>query len=560
MNRRRPRPSLTRAVRWTQSSCGDQDAALDPSLLHTVQRGELVIRVRERGELHAARDTRVTSTMEGRNTLIYLIPEGTVVEAGDRLAELDASAIEEKRSTEAIAVAKVDAALEQARKNFEIMEKELEAADNTAVNRQIIAGMQAQRFMGQMRAGSAGAGGTNEEIVSQLRDLIEEVGQVDPQLKTENADLVGRVEDLFGSEENLRLQMGEMANQILQQIDAIRLARADLELAADTVRHSESLEEKGFITKNELDRDLINLQRQLSQTTLAWNNLKLLIHYTLPENQITIRQEVVNSGLGLESVRAAGEAQRVREAAELRSSQAEFELAQQRLEDWTLQVQNAVLFAPSPGLVVYGRWDWDEPVYEGMEVRERQEIIILPDVRTMIAELAVHEAQIDKVVQGQLALVKLDAFPGRIFDARVVEVSTLPTPTRSRDIKLYDVVVELLVDNSDGTLRPGMSATVEIDVGALQDTLSVPLPALERSGDSHFVWKATDQGPQACRVELGGNNLTHVEIVAGLAQGDRIYLVQPKGATLPATGGEVQTASDASADEAVLAAGRTTDS
>jgi len=74
---------------------------------------------------------------------------------------------------------------------------------------------------------------------------------------------------------------------------------------------------------------------------------------------------------------------------------------------------------------------------------------------------------------------------------------------------------------------------VTINVGTLRDVLHVPVPALERRRGDRFVWKITPGGPVATKVELGGNNLTHVEIVAGLAEGDRISLVRPAGAELP---------------------------
>jgi multidrug efflux pump subunit AcrA (membrane-fusion protein) len=96
------------------------------------------------------------------------------------------------------------------------------------------------------------------------------------------------------------------------------------------------------------------------------------------------------------------------------------------------------------------------------------------------------------------------------------------------------VTVLLEEDNRGGTLRPGMNATVEIEAGVLEGVLNVPLPAVKRRGEKHFVWKLTPRGPEATEVSLGGNNTTHVEILAGLAEGDRIKLVQPAGKELPA--------------------------
>lgn len=527
-------------------ACGPSTDSANDVPMHVVQRGSLTITVRERGELRAAEDERVSSELEGRNTLIYLIPEGTQVQTGELLAELDVSAIEEKRSSEAISVAKAKAALDQARKNLEIVEKELIAAENTAENRLLIAELRAEKLLGQPRENATSTAekaepeldyepGTNAEMISKLRGLFttESVDAADE--AAQDPSIVEDLLKLLGRPEDFDLQMGELANQVLQSINEISLARADLELIGDTLHFSRSLHERGFLTKNELDRDELEYQRRASQITLAWNNLALLVRYTLPESMIETRQEVENAKLGLESVRAAGDARRIREAAELLSAEAEFDLAEARLENWTKQIEAAVLVAPSPGLVVYGRWDWDEPVYEGMEVRQRQEIVILPDISHMVSDVKVNEAQIDKVAVGQRCSIRVDAFPGTSFEGRVLEVSTLPDPAPSyrRDVKQYSVTVGLDDENTDGSLRPGMSATIEIDVGTLHDILVVPLPAISRRENQHFVWREVPGGPEAVPVELGSNNLSHVEIRSGLAEGNRIYLTPPEGVEIP---------------------------
>jgi HlyD family secretion protein len=516
------------------ASCGpDGGESVDASLIRTVESGDLLITVRERGEVKAARDTRVASELEGRATLIYLIPEGTVVEAGDRVAELDVSAIEEKRAQQAISVARADATREQARKAVEIAEKEIQAASRTAETRLEVARLRRDKFVGQERPASAETlDGTNEEMLTRLREVVAGESQGSA---ARFERLPERVIQILATEENRAREMGEMANQILQQIDQIRLARADLELAAQTLHYSRRLEEKGFITSNELQRDEINHERQLAARTLAWNDLFLLVNYTLPETLITLDLEVENARLNLESVEAANDARRVREAAELRSIEAEHALALAQLETWDRQIQNGILRAPAPGLVVYARMDWDEPVYEGMEVLERQEVLLLPDVTSMMVELKVPEAQIGRLEVGQPATIRVDAFPSRTFTGSVTHVARLPdNAPGSQILKVYQARVLIDGDNGDGELRPGMNGMVTIEIGTLRDVLNVPLPALERRGDTHYVWKVTPRGPTAAAVELGANNLTHVQVLAGLTEGERIYLVRPPGSELPA--------------------------
>ena len=534
-------PCISLALGALLAACGGADRTSDdPTLIHTVQRGDLSITVRERGELKAARDTRISSELEGRATLIYLIPEGSVVRGGEKVAELDVSATVEKRAQQGINVARAEAALEQARKNVEIVGKELRAAERTAETRLEIARLRLEKFIGQRYGAAPSAGdtaepaaGTNEQMVARLGALLD--SGVPASAAGASADrLLDRVLEILEPEENLRLEMGELANQVLLQIDAISLARSSLEMAAQTLFYSEKLAEKGFITSNELERDRLDHQRELSTQTVAWNNLFLLVNYTLPETLLTLRLEVENAELGVESTRAAGEARLVREEAELKSIEAEYELAREQLESWGRQIERGVLRAPGPGLVVYGRWDWDEPVYEGMEVRERQEVIILPDISSMVADIRVPESQIGKLAVGQRAALQVDAFPNRPYAGRVTHVSSLPEPARrSQAVKVYIASVLIEGGNEGGSLRPGMNATVTVETGTVVDGLILPMPALERKGEAHFVWKVTDAGPVAAPVELGAHSLTHVEVLAGLSEGDRVHLVRPPGALLP---------------------------
>ena len=109
-----------------------------------------------------------------------------------------------------------------------------------------------------------------------------------------HSDLDETVLELIGPVENLRRDMGQLANDILQKVDEIRLARAELVLKLDKYNHSVELADQEFITRNELERDKLNYQSQLSTVNLAWNYLDLLINYTLEQTQIQYQVGVIS--------------------------------------------------------------------------------------------------------------------------------------------------------------------------------------------------------------------------------------------------------------------------
>ena len=291
---------------------GDRPSAI-PELgvpIHTVRRGDLKVTVEEKSELQAKVKTTLRSKMKGWVALLFLTPEGTEVAEGDLLAELDASKHEEFRAKQAIIVSRARSSLEQVRKNLEIMETRLLVAENTAVNQLRIAEMELEKFMGRQADGMPDAAGTNLEMVEKLEAMLAEEFLDNPGAEVEYAGLADQVRELLG-EDNLHRAMGQTANRVLDQIDRISLARADLELKRDTLEHSESLAVQDFITKNELERDKLAYESQLSRVTLSWNNIDLMINYTLQQDWIRRKQDVLNADLNLENTRARNESERV---------------------------------------------------------------------------------------------------------------------------------------------------------------------------------------------------------------------------------------------------------
>ena len=151
----RRRLSLTSlAALLAACSGGSNTAPTGDAKLFTVKRDDLPITVRENAELQALRETIVRSEVEGQATIIYIVPEGTLVKQGEKLVELDVSELVEKRANQAISVAKAEAALTQARKEKEILQKELSTKLNTALSNLRIADMELEKLLGR-RSGAA---------------------------------------------------------------------------------------------------------------------------------------------------------------------------------------------------------------------------------------------------------------------------------------------------------------------------------------------------------------------------------------------------------------------
>lgn len=515
-------------------ACDSGTSRLDSNSpnLFTVKRGDLKITVIADGELRAAKQTTVRSQVEGSVQVIYLIPEGSTVEQGQLLVELDASNLIDRKATQEINLERAQAALVQAEQDLQIQAKEIFASEETALSKVTIAAMEVEKFLGKHNSEGAQPGrsdGKNADMVQKLRDLVD---------GSPLWSLVDKVTDELLSTFDLNRNMGQMAQDILEQIDAVRLAEADLKIKEDRFLQSQKLRSKGFITQNDLESDRFQFDSSDSKVTLEKGRLDQLITYNLKIAHIELSQEHQNTKLEYERVKASNIARRAREQADLKSRKAEFDLAQERFNNLVTQIANAIIEAPTPGLIVYatqgdgrrGR----EVVEEGGQVRERQEIIVLPDLRKMICDIKVQEADVNKVLRGQRVVLKVNAFPDKAFTGKVLRVSPLPDSGdrwTNNDKKVYKTSIAL--DGINKILRPGISAAAEIIISEVTDAIHVPIQAVRRSGAVRYVWLSTPRGPEAVRVKVGENNLTHVQILEPLQEGQLVYLAKPRGMEAP---------------------------
>ncbi len=558
------RHALLMGVLVALTACSDSAAPTDgqdPNLFK-VRKDDLPIVVRENAELQALRETIVRSEVEGQATIIYIIPEGSMVKQGERLVELDVSDLVEKRANQGISVGKADAALTQSKKEKEILEKELTTKRNTAASNLRITEMELEKLLGR-KTGAKSSEGKNSDMLKKLETLVQTPqAQAQPQdasltgMSKEDAtsvaqqvnpasyrNLVDKVRELLtldGDDGAADRDMGEMANKILQQADQIRLAMADLKVKEDTFAHSRRLASKQFITRNELEKDQLAYQSQVSKVTLAWNDLDLLINYTLAKERIKLTQDRDNALLEVARVQGSNEAAVIKADSDLTSRELEFNLAKERLDNLDRQIKSAIILAPTPGTVVYARIDRNrgggEAVREGVQVRDRQELIILPDTTKMRCLVKVQEAQVDKVARGQAAFVTVEAFQGETFTGRVTSVAPVADSNSgwmTSDRKVYTTNVELDSDNPDGRLRSRMAANVTIMIDTIKDTLPIPLQAVYRDRSVNYVWKQTANGPQAVAIKVGRQNTEKVEVLDGVASGDMLCLTAPAGVPAP---------------------------
>ena len=131
----------------------------------------------------------------------------------------------------------------------------------------------------------------------------------------------------------------------------------------------------------------------------------------------------------------------------------------------------------------------------------------------------VPEYDLPSIRRGAVARVTARSLPGKTFRGKV-DVIHPELQARTRTTR-----VRIELDNTDGLLMANMYADVEIATGDPEPVTTVPSSAVIDTGDRRIVFVDLGEGRFEPRdVELGARGDDRVEIVRGLASGDRVVV------------------------------------
>lgn len=247
-----------------------------------------------------------------------------------------------------------------------------------------------------------------------------------------------------------------------------------------------------------------------------------------------------------------GRADAQRAIANLKSAQANVIASEAVLSQTRVQRARAVIVSPVSGVVLARQVDPGQTVAASFNTPTL--FVIAEDLSKMKLEVAIDEADVGSVKEGQKASFTVDAFPGRSFPALISRVdvgsnltvssasssSSSSTSSSSSSTSTSGQVVsyaaDLTVDNGALTLRPGMTATADIVTADKQNVLLIPNAALRfspKSGDAKGgqqggITNALSMGP---RRRPGGGNQRTVTMERGAVQ--TVYVMGEDGKPEP---------------------------
>jgi len=171
----------------------------------------------------------------------------------------------------------------------------------------------------------------------------------------------------------------------------------------------------------------------------------------------------------------AAEAALQRAQADEAGAKAQVSEAQAILEANESDLAKAVICSPIDGIVL------TRSVEPGQTVAASFQTPVLftlaEDLTQMELHVDVDEADVGQVKEGQEATFTVDAYPDRTFPARIIQVRYGSQEVEG--VITYETVLD--VDNSDLSLRPGMTATADITVQKVENAIMLPNAALRFS-------------------------------------------------------------------------------
>jgi HlyD family secretion protein len=165
------------------------------------------------------------------------------------------------------------------------------------------------------------------------------------------------------------------------------------------------------------------------------------------------------------------------------------------------------------------------PVSQTEYVNQGDLLLQMADLSKMQVRAYFDEPEIGKLRVGQPVTIEWDARPDKLWHGHIARIpSTIITYT-TRNVG--EVLVT--IDDAHDDLLPNTNVRVTALVANEPNALNIPREALHTENGQPYVYRVTDDTLQRTPVTVGNLNLTQVEILSGLKQGDKVALGSTNG-------------------------------
>jgi membrane fusion protein (multidrug efflux system) len=193
-----------------------------------------------------------------------------------------------------------------------------------------------------------------------------------------------------------------------------------------------------------------------------------------------------------------------------------FEIARASLDQSETLLGYATITAPFSGIITRRAVD------PGALIQASSPILGLMDFSKVRLQIAVPEVEASRITVGQPVQVTTDNLPGMHFEGKVTRF------TYALDAASRTMLTEVMLDNPQLALRPGMLVTARMGIEHKERALLMPVESLVMEKANAFAY--TVDGNKAAKhpIKIGFNDGKNVEVLDGLAASDPVILAAGK--------------------------------
>lgn len=187
------------------------------------------------------------------------------------------------------------------------------------------------------------------------------------------------------------------------------------------------------------------------------------------------------------------------------------------------QLSYATITAPISGTIASVTTQQGETVAAGLNAPT---FITIIDLNKLEVNAFVDETDVGKIGVGQEALFTVDTFADKDFKGKVTAI--YPRAVLQENVVNYITLIS--IENSEGKLKPDMTANVTVTLKKKKGVLAIPGAAVVREGGKKYVMLQAKDGKATRReVKTGWKEGTYLEITTGLKEGDVVLINSGNG-------------------------------
>lgn len=325
-------------------------------------------------------------------------------------------------------------------------------------------------------------------------------------------------------EEGVFVKKGDYVAKIDPSELTTKIGEAELRLDERESRYVQTQLDTTLEMRQERDK-LINLKYAVEEKELILEQSQYEPPASIKQAEIELQKAKRALSQAIENL----DIKRRQNVAKMQQAYASRQKQRNELQGMLDLQEQFVVRAPEDGMLIYRKDYRGNQIKTGSQISAWDPTVAtLPDLSEMNSITYVNEVDIRRIAIGQRVEIGLDAFPDKRLTGKVTKVANVGEQRPNSDAKVFQVIVE--IDKIDDSLRPGMTTSNKILTNVIDETLFVPLECLHNHLDSiTYVYRKSGMGYSKQEVQVGLTNANEAQILAGLEQGETVYLSVPNG-------------------------------